>query len=274
MTSAILPVRGSRPSCDAQQVGCGRGGRAQGRGRAHAVVDHQGELLGVDAVRARRGVGAEGDLDADLSALLNMSPRAASAARALSAISGGYCARPCRRVLAGEQRRHEVGALSFIIAQRVVVEERAVLDRVDAGADGDLGRLRRRGQWAATLRPQRWASSTIAFISSCVSCGASTASASESTPPDGADLDHVGAVLDLVAHGVAELRRRRCDAILDARLGAEAPVAGSRCRRSGRRARRGRGPATSMRGPASGRRRMALRSPTSTSRWRRGRAPW
>ena len=42
-------------------------------------------------------------------------------------------------VLAGEQGGHELGAALLHHAQRLVVEERAVLDRVDAGADRDLG---------------------------------------------------------------------------------------------------------------------------------------
>ena len=43
-------------------------------------------------------------------------------------------------------------------------------------------------QWAATLRPQLCASDTMAFISSCVSCGLSTGSDSDNTPPEGMNL--------------------------------------------------------------------------------------
>ena len=54
-------------------------------------------------------------------------------------------------------------------------------------------------QCVATFLPRRCASSTMAWSSSGVSCGVSTASASERT------LDDVGAVLHLVAHGGAAL---------------------------------------------------------------------
>jgi len=43
-------------------------------------------------------------------------------------------------------------------------------------------------QWAATLRCQACASETMASISSRVSSGTSTGSATDSTPPDGMHL--------------------------------------------------------------------------------------
>jgi len=67
-----------------------------------------------------------------------------------------------------------------IIVQRLVIEKTAVLDRIDACADGALGGFGTVGVAAVFLR-RAWASSTMASSSACVNCGVSTSSVGEST---------------------------------------------------------------------------------------------
>ena len=69
-------------------------------------------------------------------------------------------------------------------------------------------------QWAATFSPARWASSTMASeLVGGVLAGAGGAGVRHH-PARGAHLDDLGAVLDLVAHGLADL----VDAVGDALL--------------------------------------------------------
>ena len=53
--------------------------------------------------------------------------------------------------------------------------------------------------WAATLRPRRCASATMAFISSSVYCAALRIVAFGEDAAGRANLDHVSAVLDVLA---------------------------------------------------------------------------
>ena len=70
-------------------------------------------------------------------------------------------------------------------------------------------------QWAATFRPARWASSAMAASSSVgVLPGAGRAGVGHHAARR-ADLDDLGAVLDLVADGLADLGHAVGDALLD-----------------------------------------------------------
>ena len=89
----------------------------------------------------------------------------------------------------------------------------------------------------------------------------STSSRQREHAAGGADLDHVGAVLDREAHGVAEPVGPAGDAVRDARSRARTAGTGSRSGRSGRRARRASCAATSMRGPGTTPASIALRRP-------------
>ena len=71
---------------------------------------------------------------------MNAPDRAATAARALAAISGGYCrslALPAS-VLPGHQRGYQERAALLHHPDGLIVEKGPVLDRVDAGADRHL----------------------------------------------------------------------------------------------------------------------------------------
>ncbi len=70
-------------------------------------------------------------------------------------------------------------------------------------------------QWAATFRPARWASSTIASSSSVEYWRAPAGPVWDMTPPDALTLISAGAVLDLVPHGLADLGHAVGDALLD-----------------------------------------------------------
>ena len=69
--------------------------------------------------------------------------------------------------------------------------------------------------WAATLRPARWASSTMAASSSSEYCWAPAGPVWDITPPEAHTLINSGAVLDLVADGLADLAHAVGDALFD-----------------------------------------------------------
>ena len=179
-------------------------------GRCHPVADEQGEFLGITAVRTDGRIGAERYLHSGANARLNAPDRAATAARAFAAISGGYwrsLALPATyspAISVGTRK----GATLLHHADGLFVEKRPVFDGVDAGADGHLGARGRRARVRRCVCPSRCASSTMASISACVICGVSDGVAKRQHAAGRAHLDHVRAVLDLKTNRVPELVRR------------------------------------------------------------------
>ena len=181
-------------------------------GRGHAPFDQGDELLGVAAVGDGRGVGSTGD------------PRPALDGLGRSSAWPGGTPRPpwpATRVRRGTRPSRRPGRwwrpgrcpvrscrsnVSSLISDPCSMQSmpHSTATRMASSP----------WQWAATLRPARWASSTMASSSSVgVLAGAGRAGMGHH-PSRGADLDQPGAVLDLVPDGLADLGHAVGDALL------------------------------------------------------------
>src|SRR3546814_6995074 len=117
------------------------------------------------------------------SASLNILSGDSPAARALAAIFGGEpSAWPTVHISAS---RVGTRYTPFCFINRSVSGCRKLPGSIES-TPASIACLAARSPWlcAATLRPQAWASDTIAASSAGVSCGTSTGSDSDSTPPD------------------------------------------------------------------------------------------
>ena len=190
------------------------------------VLDEQGELLRVEAVRADRRVRAEGDLHTGLQRALER--RGAGGQRGLR-LRGDL-----RRIVADRRlrprriRRPSAWARRYV-PRSFIIRTASSSRNEPCSIESIPARIATFAPsapcaWAAARLWSRCASSTSASISACVSCGVSTSSDEREHATGRAHLDHVGAVLDLKAHRVAELVGTARDAVRDPRLGAESLV--------------------------------------------------
>jgi hypothetical protein len=94
------------------------------------VLDEQGELFRVASVRADAAVGAEGNLDAAGGGALERRRPAVERLQRLGGDLGRILSRrlPAAGVLAGHQRRYQIGAALVHHLHGLVVEKRTVLD--------------------------------------------------------------------------------------------------------------------------------------------------
>ena len=120
-------------------------------------------------------------------AVRNISERAASAALALAAISGGYFS-SLPPIQSAARRVGTRNVPRAFISASVSSPRNEPCSIESTPARMASRAARSPWQWAATFLRSRWASSTRAFISSGVSCGVSTSSASDRTPPEAQNL--------------------------------------------------------------------------------------
>ena len=107
--------------------------------------------------------------------------------------------------------------MSTSICDRLVVHQEPVLDAVDAGFDGVLHRLGAvRVCGDPHPAPVRLVDDRPQFLVRIVL--RTSLPVNDITPPETADLDQLGAVLDLVAHRLADLVDSVGDALLDRQL--------------------------------------------------------
>ena len=185
-----------------EQIGAVRRTRHQGLLRRQAVLGHQREFARVQAMRFDAGIRAHGDRHADfhrvLEHLLHLRRRGArlhcnGRRKGVEALADPG---------AGEQRRHQVHMLLLHFRQRVVLQKAAVLDRVDPGGDGHLG-----GAVAVAVRRDlaapvvRLGDDGIHFFLGQLRIVHRIRQRQHAAR--GHELDHVGAELDLIAHGGA-----------------------------------------------------------------------
>ena len=180
----VGPMAGLDAACfraPAHQVrgvhGCG----LQGCERRHAhLVDIHIELMGVQPVRIHRGIGAQCYLHPGLDRVLHVLFGHHNRIRHFLLVERrqvSFFGKPVFEVESG----HQVGSVLLHRGDGFIVDIAAMFDRVDAG----LGCPRMPWApwaWAATLRPSRWASATMARISSMVYCEAWVSSPFDKTP--------------------------------------------------------------------------------------------
>ena len=193
---------------DAEEFGVDAGGGFEGVERLHAVVDEEAELAGVAAVGVDAGVGAEGDFDpggdgaADgevdgIEGEAAFADDAGVKTPAGDAFADAFC---------GHEGGDVVGAFGDHQLQGFVVEERAVFDRVNAGADGAFGTFGAVGVSGGFL------THAVGLVDQGVhfflrELGGVDVVVKGHNAAGGANLDDVGTVLDVPAdsgaHGVS-----------------------------------------------------------------------
>ena len=223
--------QGADPVLPAEQLGGDHGGRADGRHRGHPVADHVGQLPGVPAVRVDAAVGAVGDPHPGLDRL----GEAVALGLGGGLVLGQRLGRPALpRPLGGDvvavvDVGHQVGPLLGQQVDRLVVQQRAVLDGAGAGpggvadALGAVGVGGHMGALGGRLSTRR-AQLLLGQL------GGARPGPEGEHGPGGDHLDEVGAAVQDRPHPLADLGRGGDLA--------EAEVAAARRRGPGRRRRR------------------------------------
>ena len=168
-------ARGQRPDpvLPAEQLGRDHRCRLDGGHRGHPVPGHVGQLAGVPAVRVDAAVGAVGDLHP----CLDRPGEAVALGLGGGLVLGQGLGRPALPgplvgdVVAVVDVGDQVGAALGQQPGRLVVQQRAVLDRAGAGPGG-VDDPWVPWAWAATWVPWAAASSTAAASSAADSSGA------------------------------------------------------------------------------------------------------
>ena len=140
----------------------------------------------------------------------------------MAATAGGYTAfrQDLFSAFRRHQRRHVVRAARLHQVQRLVVEKRAVFDRVDAGADRTLRAFSAVGVRGGLLsQGVRFVDDGVQFVLGELRDVRGIGQREDAT--GGADLDDVGAVLDVVPHRLASLFGAVDDALFRTTLVAE-----------------------------------------------------
>src|SRR5262249_35754393 len=124
------------------------------------------------------------------------------------------------QALGGHQRRNIIGPARFHQVERFVVEKRSVLDGIDAGADGAFGSFGSVGVGSG------FAAKGVGFVDQRVELGLRELRGVDvvgegKNAAGRAGLDHIGAVLDIEAHGGAHSVGAVGDSVRDSRFAAE-----------------------------------------------------
>ena len=179
----------------------------------HAPLDEHVELLGVAAVPDGRGVGAEGDLHAGLDRLRQrlLRLREHLGRLGLERLAAGSEMSQFSVSAQVDTRKVPVSTIRWMVSSLIIIPcsmqsmpaSIAALTAVSPWA------------WVATRRPRRWASSAIAgqLLGGVLLRARRTGRRHHAAR--GAALDELGAVLDLVADGLADLVDPVGDALLD-----------------------------------------------------------
>ena len=200
MMSAHLPgSSAARLRGPAHQVGGVHGGGLQGRQRRHAHLVHiHIELMRVQPVRIDGGIGAQRDLHPGLHGVLDVALGHRAHVHHLLVIERRQVSLLDHPVFEVE-RGHQVGAVLLHLGDACVVDVAAVLDGVDAGLGGPQNPLRAmgvRGHLAA--QPVRVGDDGLHLFEGVLRGLRIVALRQHAA--GGADLDQVGAVLDVLPH--------------------------------------------------------------------------
>src|ERR1035437_495742 len=206
----------------AQEFGIQRSARLKRVDGLHPEVHQQVKFFGVAAVGIDGGIGADDHLHSAGDGLAHGGVEGGDGLAGFGGHHGGQVAigETFLEAFGGHQGGNVVRAAGFHHVEGLVVEEAAMLDGIDAGADGDFGAARSVGVGGSfAAQGVRFGDDGVEF--GLGELGGIDVVGEGEDAAGGAGLDDVGAVLDVVAHGLAGLVRATDDAVGDAGFAAE-----------------------------------------------------